>query len=219
MKKNIKIQVAFIGLTVLLLVIYDLYTNKSQSNSKPFKESFKEIVKKDESILDHYDSVSRIYSNYYYGFSMIFPYEWEMNKGFSKHTVIKYTQADSALTFSINVIELNTTDDETSSIWAVYNKDKKLSDQFYLEGIEKMLNTKVYNLRTSLIFFSNHECIVREFTFVERNYDDEYEMKSIYYQLFRGNKIFTIGLQAPLMFYEINPIRYQKLFDGFYFGI
>ena len=85
-----------------LLLSNSIICQKSTKNINVIEPSLKEKVSKDE----HLDNKTNIYSSFKYGFAVDFPDNWTIDRGVSKNTIIRCVQKDSAISFSINVIEV-----------------------------------------------------------------------------------------------------------------
>jgi len=93
------------------IVVWLLFEQCQNTPNKEiyFKPSFKELINSssgDAGFEEFYNSSTRIYSNYRYGFAFKWPSGCTIDRGFSEHTIIRGVQEDSAISFSINVFEI-----------------------------------------------------------------------------------------------------------------
>lgn len=167
---------------------------------------------------EFFDSISNNYSNYKYGFSIKFPIKWSHDKGFSEYTIIRGFQKDSAITFSINVIEINGESNKNDfSIWQYYDNNRESVENQLKKQIEASLKSKIQNYNVNKIYIDNHETLKRDYIYTQKNQDNEYQMRSVMYQIAKPPYIFTLGLQIPLFFFEENPDRYNAIINDFHF--
>lgn len=192
------------------------YTDSNEESSY-FEPSQKETELNERVNQDHYDEKTKIYSNYYAGFSMMFPYEWEIDKGFSEHTVVRWVNEDSAFTFSINIIKLNVVGGH-EKFWENYELDKKEFELSMLEGIKQQVNSDINEYKSSIIWFANHRAIFSEFSFMLKHFSMEYPMKCVLIQIPKDRSIYTMFLQLPLDYYIEDTNKFDNIFEGFYFG-
>lgn len=194
-------------------------TNKNEGGS--FMPSYKELLKtdsKNKDFIEFFDSTSNIYSNFKYGFSMKFPSNWTIDKGFAEHTIIRGLEEDSAITFPINVFEIKDSGNDDISIWKIFDSNRDLVEKQFKKEMEFALQSAIFDYANQKVYFDNHEAIQREFTYNVKHLDSYYQMKAKMYQVAKPPYVFTIGFHVPLFFFEENPIRYNSIFDGFYFN-
>ena len=95
---------------ILLIVISAMFSCKrdSTSSKKEFKKSFRQLKNENSEIkkLEYLDSSSNIYSNYKYHIGFDAPDNWKFDFGLSEHTIFRTYQLDSAITFTLNIIEI-----------------------------------------------------------------------------------------------------------------
>jgi len=211
---------AFLTGFLIVLILSNACTSngtKNNVNNELFKNSYKSLSQSEKADSEHFDIETGLYANYYAGFAMKFPYQWVFDRGNSEHTIARWIQEDSAFSFAINMIELNT-DKDGPGLWSYYSNNKEEDDRFTREVFEKQLQSEISNFDTEKIWFSNHEALKRTFVYEVRHYDMEYDMKAIMIQISRKNRIFTMGLHMPLFSYYNNPEYFEKILEGFYFG-
>lgn len=201
------------------LLIYSC-SNKQSTNSKTFQFDLKPSLKESNikgDFIEHLDSVSLIYSNFKYGVSMDFPDNWTINKGVAEHTIIKGVQKDSAISFSINVIERGEDMLNDLNIWDIWDNKSLGLEQTYLKQFSKVYNSETYNYQTKKIYVSNKEAIQIKFNFLFKQLDTEYEMQSLMYSIYISPFTFTVGLHIPREFYDLNPVKYDQLITNLVF--
>lgn len=211
----------------LLLIFTILFAScqkdkkKSETNDD-FEKSYKEL-KKTNSLpenTEHFDSISKIYSNFKYRVAFDAPDNWETDTGVSEHTIFRTFQADSAFTFSINVIEIKLNDKEKNNkidIWDFYQENKAQMDYPFTTLIEEQLNTKIKDYKVSKSYIRNNVSVKRKFNYTVRNLDFEYENTTISYQCLLNGLTYTFALDVPSIFYDTKPEFYDNLFLNIYF--
>jgi hypothetical protein len=102
---------------VLLYMLLLVFESNCQTN-QTFVPSFKDSNLNGNKI-EHLDSVSMIYSNFKYGFSMDFPDNWKFDRGNGEHTVIRAGQKDSFMLVAVNVFELKAAPKSDFSLWKI----------------------------------------------------------------------------------------------------
>lgn len=207
--KNIALLISFV------LTLTACHQKKKEFDVKDyFDKSFKE--KKDDNLLsknsEHFDSITKIYSNYKYRVSFDAPNHWSSDAGVSKHTIFRTFQSDSAITFAINVIELKMAlNKEATNIWDLYAVQKEKMDYQFKALIEKQFNSKVEDFKASKTFLKNRIMLKRKFKHLVRELDLEYYNTSIVYQTIIGRLNYTFSLDVPTIFYDENPYYYNNL--------
>lgn len=123
---------------------------KSKNSKEDFMPSYKEQLSNNsgkKNFTEFYDSTSNIYSNYQYGFSMKFPSNWAVDKGFSEHTIIRGLEKDSAITFSINVIEIKDGANDKFSIWKYFDSNREFVETQFKGKWNHHYNLQLPNIR------------------------------------------------------------------------
>ena len=215
--------------TALLLII-TITLASCQKNKKKYdvrdyiEKSYKE--QKDSNLLtkytQHLDSANNIYTNYKYGVSFDAPNHWSSDKGISEHTIFRTFQADSAITFFINVIESKATKSiKAPDIWELYKIQKKEMDYPIKVFIPKQFNTTIKDFKASKTFIKNKITLKREGSYLVRELDIEYRNTFMIYTVLINNLTYTFGLDVPTMFYEKNRIFYDNLVSSisFVYGV
>lgn len=214
---------AVLTLFLLILLVLSSCTNdfKNSNNSTTVKNNqfdtpFKQLKNRDS--LEHYDAETRLYSNYLYGFAIKFPYAWESDRGNSKHTIRRWIQPDSAYSFAINLIPIQT-NESFSGMWAYYERNKVKIYEDLKRAHSSIHNTDLIDYEATKNTFSNHECVVINFAFWIDHFGEKYQMSSTFYQMVRENQIITLGFTSPKSFLEAEEHRITKIFDSFYFSL
>lgn len=209
---------------ILIILFINLFISCNSPNSKSkdinsdFEKSFKES--NDSTFVEHYDSITNIYSNFKYYVAFDGPDKWKFDAGVSEHTIYRTFEPDSAISFSINVIEIkeNTIDkDKITDLWSLYQQNKEQMDNPIKQLIEEQLNTKLEDFQVSKTNLKNNIALRRSSNYMTRNLNYEYSNTLILYQTLIKNLTFTFSLNVPTIFYEENPTYYEELFNNVYF--
>lgn len=197
---------------IILFTYFQEWNIKNKTAKSGFEPSYKEL-NEEKDLVEHLDSTTLIYSNFKYGFSMNFPDEWNIDRGVSEHTIIRGVQNDSALSFVINVIELKDMKSENLNIWELW--DNKNMDLEYRKILPKLVKSDIYNYNSRKVYVSNTEAIEIKYNYIAKDVDVECEMQSHFYSIYQLPFTYTVGLHAPKIFYEKNPVRYDHLIKNF----
>ncbi len=220
MKKThiyIVVTVLLIGLLVIGKIKNKRETDLNNSSSM-LNPSYKELKNETSSKSGEYiDSLTNVYSNYDYFISFDAPDDWSVDSGVSKHTIFRTFQKDSAITFSINVVSPNVSDDDEITIWDLYDEIGEQIEIQFKQGYEKQFNSKLYNYKLERTFLKNNKSIKRSFTSKFNDLKVEYVNKSIVYQTIKNNLSYTFSLDVPNMYYTENPDYYDSMFRNIYF--
>ena len=181
---------------------------------KLFKSSFKE---QNHELVEYYDPVNNIYSNYKYNIAFDGPNDWTKDQGLSKHTIYRTYQADSAITFSINIIELNENEDLKHDIWQFYQHNKEVIDETSINAIESQINRKLDDYYTEKTYIKNKVALKKRMKYLLREQDFEYYITSLSQQVLINRTMYTFGLELPTIFYEANKSYYDDLYLGISF--
>ena len=139
----------FFQVILILGFLYSCNNNNSKHASKgevtDFEKSFKE--QKDSSFVEYLDTIKNVYSNYQYDVAFDAPDNWLVDSGVSEHNIFRAYQPDSAITFSLNVIEskADSSRKRDMDIWKLYQAETEKMNSF-MQLIEEQLNTKIENL-------------------------------------------------------------------------
>ena len=204
------------NITLLIFFIITLASCRENKNkydvSDDFEKSYKE--QKDSDLLpehtEHFDSIKNLYSNYKYKVAFDAPNHWTSDGGVSEHAIFRTFQSDSAITFTIVVIELKE-NEKTSDIWELYQIQKETMDYPYKVLIPKQFNTTIKDFKASKTYIKNKTTLKRKFSYLVRELDLEYSNTSIIYQTIIDDFSYTFGLDIPTMFYDENPAYYNYL--------
>lgn len=180
-----------------------------------YEESYKrqlQLGKIDKSKTEFFESDSGVYSNFKYGFSYRKPKGWDYDNGTGLITVFRTMVIDSGISLSVNVLELSKK--INPSIHDVFDElgFEEQRNQT-LNQIDK--NPTYYNIEKT--FFRNLPTLKTDMRFLQKEDGFEFEMSSIVLQFWKKNLLYSISLNLPFMFYELNPSYYEGLFKRFYF--
>jgi len=182
------------------------------SFSQNFKKSFKQM--KDEGILPDYvenlDEKRNNYSNYYFGVSFDGPDHWQSNLGETEHSILRTYQLDSALSFSIVVIESQVP--KNFDIWNNISSNIDLIKRQTEQQISQQFNSKLENFNIKKTYLGGNVAVRTSYNYLLKSYNGEMDLTYITYQVVKGNFTFTFGLYVPTMFYNYNPNSYERLF-------
>lgn len=211
--------------TTLIIFISFLISCQEKMKESDISDGFEKSYKaqKDEGNLpehtEHFDSLKNIYSNFKYRFAFDAPDNWASDAGVSEHTIFRTYQADSAITFTINVIEIQDFKNSKSrpDIWELYQANKDEMDYPYKVIIPKQFKSEVKNFVAKKSYIKNQLSLKRSFSYMVRELDYEYSLTSIVYQTYLDKFTYTFKLDVPTMFYKENPDYYEDLFLNVYF--
>lgn len=210
--------------SILVFLFVFFLVSCNSNNSKPkeinsdFEKSFKE--QNDQAFNEHLDSITNIYSNFKYNVAYDGPDKWKFDNGLSEHTIYRTFEPDSAITFSINVIEVkrNTIEkNKNLNIWSIYQENKEQMDKPITKLLEEQMNTKVEGFQATKAYLKNNVALRRTLNYMIRNLDYEYNNTVIQYQVLIDNLTFTFSLDVPTIFYKEKPYYYEELFNNVYF--
>lgn len=214
--KSHKAFFVFVGIVIVSMIYFFIKEQSIKSNSfkKDFSPSSKELNEKGKYI-EHLDSTTLLYSNFKYKFSMNFPDNWQLDRGVSEHTIIRGSQKDSAISFSVNVITINDSKLNDLNIWDLWDKKELKMDENSRQMLSNSLNTELYNYITRKIYISNKEAIETKCSYIVRELEFEYEIQCFFYSIYQPPYTYTIGLQIPWDFYIENPSKYDYFITNF----
>lgn len=205
--------------TVFLLLL-SCNSRTSTERDPIFEKSYKQ--QKDEGLIEefpiHIDSVKNIYSNYKYQFSFNGPDNFEFDEGINDHTIYRTFNRDSGITITINVIEVPKVDEnEDLNFWDLYLSNKSLMDAQITELYEKFYNTPVEDYRASKSYVRNQVALKRTFRGKMIQEDFTYYIQTIMYQFRFEEFVYTVGLDVPDVYYNINQDYYNRFISNFQF--
>jgi len=210
--------------TLVIISIFLLWIscNSNKSVSKQIDNDFGKSFKEDkgEEFNVHLDSLTNIYSNFKYHVAFDAPDNWKTDVGVSEHTVFRTFQKDSSITFSINVIDMNLTNNKLNSfedIWDFYQKNKEQLDTPIISFFENQMNTNIKGYNCKKVFIKNKVCLKRMFYYKVKNLDLEYNIQTVSYQTFINDWSLTFTLSIPKIFYDENQNHWEMLFNNIYF--
>lgn len=211
-----KITIIFIFISILT----SCQEKKGEGNvTEIFEKSLKE-QKNDGTLpeyIEHFDSIKNVYSNFKYRIAFDAPDHWKSDGGVSEHTIFRIYEADSAISFFINVIEIKYTKEERKeadkqNIWEFYLNNIDKMDYPYKVLLPKQFKSKLTDFKAKKSYLKNQVAIKRSFSYMVRQLDYEYSNTSIVYQTAIDNLTYTLGLDVPTTFYDVNPEYYENLF-------
>lgn len=197
-----------------------IFSCKQKEEQPLFKESFKErkAHSKEQDLKEYLDTSKNIYSNYEYSVSFNGPDNWKSDQGVSEHTIYRTYNLDSAITFAINVIELNTSSaSNAKNMWDYYIEDKAKLDNPYLDVIRTQLNTEPENYEVSKVYIKNNVGLRRYVEYKVRDQDYEYYNTVISQQVLIKNITYTFSLDLPTVFYKGRKPYFDNLFSSINF--
>lgn len=170
-----------------------------------------------EAAIEFYDSISNIYSNKKFGFSIKFPYGWSNDRGVSEHTIIRGYQEKNGASFSVNVIEVDVEKDVPFSMWKFYDENSVSLEKQFRNGMEDLYKTQLLDYSIKKVYIHNNEAIQRDFVYNYCHLESETLMKVIMCQTTKPPFAFTIGIQLPLTSFKEDPVFYSTLISEFKF--
>jgi len=209
--KKMKMKNLLFLLLIASIVSCNTKTKKEEKDDY-FKKSYKEIKSENKvEFTEFLDSLTNVYSNYIYYVSFDAPNNWKTDMGVSKHTIFRAYEFDSAISFSINVIDLKI-DLGEYNLWEYYKKNKEIMDSPLTIFLAKQLNSEISNLKSEKSYISNNLSLKRTFNYMLRELDFEFENTCIMHQVRVNGFNYTFTLHIPTFFYEEKPRYYQELF-------
>ncbi|MGV8946717.1 MAG: hypothetical protein ACOH1N_09835 [Lutibacter sp.] len=205
---------------LLSFFIISCNSEKSKPNlniDNDFEKSFKKQENRHAN--EHLDSITNIYSNFKYYVAFDGPNNWKTDSGVSEHTIYRTYQQDSAIAFSINVIEIRKSENDKNEIdiWKLYQENRERMDYPFTTLIEEQLNTKINNFNSKKAYIKNNIALKRKMNYLIKDLDFEYDNTSISYQTIIKNFTYTFTLNLPTIFYNLNPEYYDEIFINIYF--
>ena len=173
-----------------------------------FNPSFKE-QKKNVVFLEYYDTISDVYSNFKYNFSIRSPKNWERDQGVSEHTIFRSFQKDSGYSLSANVIEIKYNIED--SYWEDYKKNQIYLEKKFKEIIEKQINSSIIHDYTNITFLKNYKCLKRKYDYQLINGDKKVDMTTISYQIPKDNYIYNFTITVPNIFFQKKPVYFDNI--------
>ncbi len=114
------------------------------------------------------------------------PDKWKYDTGVREHTIYRTFKPDSAITFSINAIEVkkNTIKKKRDvTLWSIYQENKEQMDKPLTKLLEEQLSTKVEGFEATKAYLKNNVALRRTLNYMVRNLYYEYSNTSIQYQV------------------------------------
>lgn len=203
---------------IIIFVQFSCHSGISDTkNSESFEKSYKE--EKGEGLTEYLDTITNIYSNFRYHVAFDAPNNWKTDAGVSEHTIFRAYQADSSITFSINIIELKSDKNNKKPIdvWEFYQSNKQQMDYPFTTFIEEQLKTKVNDYKCVQSYIKNKSCLKRKFNYDFKELDNTYNITVITYQTFIDGLTYTFTLNIPTVFYQEKSAYYDAFFRDVYF--
>ena len=85
-------------------------------------------------------------------------------------------------------------------------------DYVYKVILPKQLKSEIKDFTVKKSYLNNQVALKRSFNYIIRQLDYEYSNTSIIYQTSINNLTYTLGLNVPTTFYDVNPEYYENLF-------
>jgi hypothetical protein len=200
------------ALTAIFILTFGCNSNNQQDDF--INESFKkqlssgEIDKKEIVI----DSTNRIYSNYKYGIAFKETRGWSLDYGVGQYTILRAYQNDSAISFSINVIETD------------LSKDIDMHQVIELNGVEKYTEqlrkdlsrgyTDIFDMKVEKTYFKNMPASKVTFKYKYRSENETYIMNLLMYQFVKGKNIISCGINSLDLLFQRNQNPFDPVFDN-----
>ena len=193
-----------------------LFNNVVFSQLEGFEDSYKRQIQLgqiDKSKTEFYDSSTKVFSNYKYGFSFKLHKNWDYDNGVGLLTVFRTFQKDSGIGLSINVME--SIEKKVPSLHKIYDE---LGELFYQNGIKNQLKNTGLNLKKSSFkksSFKGFESIDQ--LYVTSEIIEDFELETIHKGkvFWKDNIQFTIGFNLPKLYYDLNPEYFDSLLYEF----
>jgi len=198
------------------IVFIFLFNNVVFSQLEGFKDSYKrqiQLGKIDKSKTEFYDSSTKVFSNFKYGFSFKLPKNWDYDNGTGLLTVFRTYDKESGISLSINVME--SIEKKVPSIHKIFDE---LGETFYYKGIKKQIENTGLNLKNSSFkksSFKGFDSIDQ--LFITSEIIEDFEIETIHKGkiFWKQNIQITIGLNLPKLFYDLKPSYYDNLIYEF----
>ena len=210
--KNSKVYSYFIVIMGSMLLAVGCNSNNNEGDF--IKESFKKQLSngdigKNEIVID---SINRIYSNYKYGIAFKESRGWTLDYGVGQYTILRAYQNDSAISFSINVIETDLKEDINMhqvvelNVLETYNGQliKQMSDVY----------ADIFESKIEKTFFKNIPATKITFKYKFRSENETYIMNTTMYQFIKGKNIITCGINSLDLLFQQNPNQFGPVFDN-----
>jgi len=196
---------------LFILITNNLLFSQLDGFEEPYKKQI-QLGKIDKSKTEFYDSSSNVFSNFKYGFSYIKPKRWDYDNGSGLITVFRTMVIDSGIFLSINILKSN--QKINPSVHDVL--DVAGFEGFKTQYLKKYEKKPLY-FNVEKTFFRDLPTLKIETRHIEREGDFEIEWSSTSLVFWKKNTQFTIGLNVPYMYYQLNSNYYESLFYGFNF--
>jgi hypothetical protein len=202
-------NIFYIAFTLLVLSC-----NSSNDQDDLINKSFKKQlssgeIDKNEIVID---SINRIYSNYKYGLAFKETRGWGLDYGVGQYTILRAYQNDSAITFIINVIEVDLNEDINMHQVVELNGVDKYKEQLITE-MSKAYGG-LFDVQVEKTYFRNTPATKVTFKYNFRSENETYVMNVLMYQFIRQKNIVTCGLSTLDVLFQKNPNQFKTVFDN-----
>ena len=204
---------------ILLITIAFGCANKEVQDEENFiNKSYKKQLASgdiDKNVVDYYEESTRLYSNFKYGIAFKETRDWEVDYGAGQYTIYRAYQTDSAITFSINVMETDLKVDFTAHDLV----DEIGSENFKSQMISVMSKTfnDVVISQQEKTFFNNIPVIKTLLNHTVKHENETFKMTTVMYQFVRFNNVVTCSLTSPSIIMNENKESLEQVFDNIYF--
>jgi hypothetical protein len=196
---------------LFILITNNILFSQIYGFEEPYKKQI-QLGKIDKSKTEFYDSSSNIFSNFKYGFSYKKPKSWDYDNGRGLITVFRTMVIDSGISLSVNVLKSN--QKINPSVHDIL--DGVGFEEYKTQYLKKIGKEPTY-FNIEKTFLKDLPSLRIEMKHIEREGDFEIEWNSTSLMFWKKNTQFTIGLNVPYMYYQLNSSYYESLFYGFNF--
>lgn len=195
----------------MLIIIGCNYNNDEDGfiNDSFKKQLSNGEIDKNEIVID---STNRIYSNYKYGIAFKENRGWGLDYGVGQYTILRAYQNDSAISFSINVIETDLKKEINMHQVVELNGLETYKDQLIRQMSE--VYTDIFDSKVEKTFFKNIPATKITFKYKYRSDNETYIMNTTMYQFIRGKNIITCGINTLDLLFQKNPNQFDPVFDN-----
>lgn len=201
--------------SILLLSIFSFLACINKVEKNPEKDllnpAFKEQAN-NEGLVEYYDTISNVYSNYKYNIAINKPKNWKFDKGPEKYMIFRSFERDSGYNYSVSVTE--TKYNVENIFWEEYEKNKIIFEKELTEILEKKINSKMELEYSKITYLKNFKCLKHKYNYEMRDEDFTVDMTCIMFQIPKRNYTYTISLTLPKMFYDERQDFYENILKG-----
>lgn len=175
-------------------------TNCNITNDNNVKEENKVYHTTQESFetsSERWDANGCSYSNFDYGFAFKLPSDvtWQLIRGASKHTVVKFVQPDTGITFFVNTQKLN--NPNVTDVWDTFKYESDIIPVM-IQKIETNTGEIVKSYESKKSTLCGHHAIKFKYSsfLQDDRYDEPLEMTAIDYTIIRKGVLLIVSLKA-----------------------